>query len=61
MYSKSCLKRAKIDKIKVYMENGSFMEVEIIAEGSPWSILQYFWPALSDNRYLKPIFGVLFK
>ena len=25
------------------------MKVEIIAECSPWSILQYFWPALSDN------------
>ena len=21
----------------------------------PWSILQYFWPALSDNRSVKPI------
>ena len=25
------------------------MKVEWIAECSPWSILQYFWPALSDN------------
>ena len=25
------------------------MKVERIAEFSPWSILQYFWPALSDN------------
>ena len=39
----------KIDKTKVFMENGSLMKVECIAECSPWSILQYFWPALSDN------------
>ena len=25
------------------------MKVKRIAECSPWSILQYFWPALSDN------------
>ena len=33
------------------MENGSLMKVESIAEFSPWSILQYFLPALSDNWY----------
>ena len=32
----------KIDKTKVLMEIGSFMEVKSIAECSPWSILQYF-------------------
>ena len=26
------------------MINGSLMKVESIAEFSPWSILQYFWP-----------------
>ena len=26
------------------------MKVEIIAECSPWGILQYFWPALSNGR-----------
>ena len=26
-----------------------------------WSILQYFWPALSDNPYLNPNFGLPFK
>ena len=41
------------------MGNGSLMEVESIAEGSPWSILQHLWPALSDNQYWKPMFGVL--
>ena len=40
----------KIDKIKVLMENGSLMKVESIAECSPWSILQYFLPVLSDGR-----------
>ena len=46
----------KIDDTKVLKENGNLMVVENIAECSPWSILQYFWPALSDNRYWKPIF-----
>ena len=34
------------------------MKVRSIAECSPWSILQYFWPALSDNWSWKPIFGL---
>ena len=33
------------------------MKAESIAECSPWSIQQYFWPALSDNWSLKPICG----
>ena len=45
----------KIDKTEVLKENGSLMKDESIAECSPWSILQYFWPALSDNPYWKPI------
>ena len=52
---------SKIDKIKVLMQNGSLMKVESIAECFPWSILQYFWPALSDNRQWKPIFGIHFE
>ena len=36
------------------------MKVESIAECSPWIILQYFWPAISDNWSWKPIIG-LFK
>ena len=40
---------SKIDKIKILMVNGSLMKVESTAEFSPWSILQYFWPALSYN------------
>ena len=43
------------------MTNGSFMKVESIAECSLWSILQYFWPALSDDRSWKPIFGLFLK
>ena len=39
------------------MTNGSLMQVESIAE-SPWSILQYFLPALSENWSCKPIFGL---
>ena len=34
------------------------MKVESIAEYSNGSILQYFWPALSDNLSWKPIFGL---
>ena len=40
------------------MTNGSLMKVESIAECSHWSILQYFWPALSDSWSLKPILGL---
>ena len=36
------------------MTNGSLRKVESIAECSPRSILQYFWPALSDKRSWKP-------
>ena len=43
------------------MEKGSLMKVESIAECSKGSILQYFWPALSDNRDWKPTFGLLFE
>ena len=35
---------------KILMVNGSLMKVESIAECSPWGILHYFWPALSNNR-----------
>ena len=35
------------------MGNGSLMNVKNIAECSP---LQYFWPALSNTWYWKPIF-----
>ena len=38
---------------------GSLMKIESIAERSLWSILQYVWPALSDNLSWKPIFGIL--
>ena len=40
------------------MTNDSLMKVQSIAECSPWSILQYFWPALSDNWSGKPISGL---
>ena len=40
---------SKIDKTNISITIGSLMDVESIAECSTWSILQYFWPALSDN------------
>ena len=49
---------SKKDKTKILMTNGSLKKVESIAECSPWSILQYFWPALSDNLCWKPIFVI---
>ena len=38
------------------MINGSLMKVKSIAECSKGSILQYFWPALSNNWSWKPSF-----
>ena len=59
LYSKTCVNgHSKIDKTKILMTNGSLMKVEIIAECSPQSILQYFWPAWSDYWSWKPIFGL---
>ena len=40
---------SKLHKTKILMANGSLMKVKSIAECSPWNILQYFWPALSNN------------
>ena len=40
------------------MTNTTLMKVKSIAECSSWSILQYCWPALSDNWYWKTIFGL---
>ena len=40
---------SKIDKPKVLKTNGCLMQVQSIAECFPWSILQYFCPALSGN------------
>ena len=37
---------SEIDKTQILMTNGSLMKVESIAE----CFLQYFLPALSDNR-----------
>ena len=50
----------KKDKTKILMTYGSLMKVKSIAECSPWSILQYFWPE-RDNWSWKPIFGLLFE
>ena len=32
------------------------MQVTSIAECSPWSILQYFWPSLNYHLSLSPLF-----
>ena len=49
-YNKTCLKQPlKKDKTKILITNGSLLKVERIAECSPWSILQYFGPSLSDK------------
>ena len=48
-----------MDKTKILMANGSLMKVESIAECSKGSILQYFWPALNNNRSWRPIFGLI--
>ena len=45
---------------KILMTNGSLMKVESIAERSPQSSLQYFWPALNNNWSWKPIFGLFY-
>ena len=52
---------SKIDKTKILKINGILMKVESIAECSLWSILQYFWPALRDNRSWKPILVFFFE
>ena len=44
-----------MDNTKILMTNGSLMKVKSIAECSPWSILLYFWPELSNNWSWKPI------
>ena len=61
----NCLQRWSSDDSKIRQNkglndnNGSLMEVKSIAEcSSLWSILQYFWPALSGNQSCKPCFGV---
>ena len=47
---------SKIEKSKILITNGRLMKVERIAECSLWSILQYFWPALSDYQSWNQIF-----
>ena len=54
--SKTCVNRP-FKKRQNLMTNGSLIKVNSIA-GCHWSILQYFWPALSDNWSWKPIFGL---
>ena len=61
-YSKTCLKLPL--KIR---QNKGLKDKWLLNEGWKycrmlfWSILQYFWPALSDNLSWKPILGHLFE
>ena len=43
-----------MQKTRILKTDGSLMQVKSITECS-LSILQYFWPALSDNRSWNPI------
>ena len=52
-------RHSKIDKTKIFMTNSGSMKVKSIAECSPWSIMQYLWPALSDNWSWKQILAFL--
>ena len=57
-YSKTFVKRPLKNRQNKDLNdkiNGSLMKVKSIAECSPWSILQYFWPALRDNWPWKSI------
>ena len=59
-YSKTCVKRplSKTDTAKILMTKGSLMKGKSNAECFPWSILHYFWAALSDDWSWKPICGL---
>ena len=56
LYTLLTWKFSYTDKTKILMTNGSLMKVKCIAECSPWTVLQYFWHASSDNWSWKPIF-----
>ena len=50
---------SKIITTKILLTDGSLMKIESNAECSPWSILQTFQLALSDNWSWKSIFSLL--
>ena len=43
------------DRFKYTKQSDILMKVESITDCIQWSILQYFWPALGDNRYWNSI------
>ena len=55
------LETATCGSYQLGQAHGSLMEIESIAEGSPWNILQYFWPALSENWSRKTNLFFIFK
>ena len=48
---------SKIEETKVLKPCGSLIQLKSIAECSKGSILQYFWPVLSNNKSWNPTFG----
>ena len=44
----------KVPPTKILMQMVAWWRLKIL-QNAPWSILQYFWPALSDNYSWKPI------
>ena len=61
IYNKSCLKRPLKNRQNKDLNDKWYclMKGESIAECSHWSILQFFWPALRDNRSKKTFFVFL--
>ena len=59
-YSKTCLKLTlKIRQNKGHKDKWYLDEGRKYCRMLSWSILQYFWPALSDNQSWKTNFGLL--
>ena len=60
-YRKTCLKRPLKNRQNKGLKDKCYLnEGQKYCRMLSWSILQYFWPALSDNWSWKPIFGLLF-
>ena len=58
-YSKTCVKQPhKNSQNKDLYDKWKLNASQKYCRMLPWSILQYFWPALSDNWPWKPIFGL---
>ena len=61
-YSKTCVKEPLSKRQKmVFNTDYCLMQVKSIAECSKGSILQYFWPSLSYQLSLRPLFCLFFE